>query len=67
MNSFMRIEREYEDATGKTFCAIVEIDEAGAPLERAMLRLANKARRTGRATALDGAVRVTVTERTEAP
>lgn len=60
----MKIERTFQDGNGKRFRAVVEIDEAGSALERALLRLANKARcaNTGKATALDGAVRVSVAE-----
>jgi hypothetical protein len=60
----MQVEREYVDGTGRRFRAVVEIDETGSALERALLRLANKARcsDTGRVTALDGAVRVSVVE-----
>lgn len=60
----MKIERTFQDGNGKRFRAVVEIDEAGSAIERAILRLANKARcvRTGKVTALDGAVRVSVAE-----
>jgi hypothetical protein len=59
----MQIEREYADGFGRRFRVSVIIDEQGVALERAILRLANKARasETGKVTALDGAVRVVVT------
>jgi hypothetical protein len=60
----MQVEREYVDGNGKRFRAVIEIDDSGAALERALLRLANKARcsNANRVTALDGAVRVSVAE-----
>lgn len=60
----MRIERTYTDGNGQSFRAVIEIDDAGPALERALLRLSNKARRSGagRVAALDGAVRVTLEE-----
>jgi hypothetical protein len=65
----MKIERVYTDGNGKRFRAVVEIDESGSALERAILRLANKARcaSTGKVTALDGAVRVSVAEAASVP
>lgn len=64
----MKIERTFTDGYGKRFRAVVEIDEAGAAIERAILRLANKVRcaGSGKVTALDGAVRVTVAEESAA-
>jgi hypothetical protein len=58
----MKIERVCVDGNGKRFRVVVEIDDGGAALEKAILRLANKARRSkaGKVTTLDGAVRVRV-------
>ncbi len=60
----MKIERTLTDRTGKRVHVTINIDEGGAALERAILRLAYKARtsKTGSVTALDGAVRVSVQE-----
>lgn len=60
----MQIERLLTDGNGKNVRVVVTIDEYGDALERAIARLANKARdsKTGTATALDGAVRVSVRE-----
>ncbi len=58
----MRIERLFTDGNGHSFRAVVDIDESGPSLERAVLRLANKARGcpSQRASALGGVVRVVV-------
>lgn len=60
----MKFERAYVDGYGRSFRVVVEIDEYGSALERAILRLANKARdsKRGTVTALDRAVRVVVHE-----
>ena len=60
----MRFERTLTDGNGQTVHVIMEIDESGPKFEAAITRLANKARGSGNrtATALDGAVRVTVVE-----
>lgn len=60
----IRLEREYANGNGRRVRVVVEIDDDGAALEKAILRLANKARgsKTGKVTALDGAVRVSVAE-----
>jgi hypothetical protein len=61
----IRMERVMTDHTGKSFTVRIEIDEGGDRLDRAIVRLANKARgmKSGKASALDGAVRVAVEER----
>ena len=60
----IRMERVLTDGTGQEFLVHVEIDEGGK-MDTAIARLATKARhaRSGRVTALDGAVRVTVEKR----
>ncbi len=60
----MKFERTLTDGHGRTFHVVMEVDESGSNIEAAIARLANKARGSskGTATALDGAVRVTVVE-----
>lgn len=62
----MRIERSFVDGNGKNFRVTITIEEDGPALDRAIHRLAIKARRAraGSVTALDGAVRVSVQEET---
>ena len=59
----MRFERILHDGHGRKTLVIVEIDESGTRLEKAIARLANKAQanKSGHVAALDGAVRVSVT------
>lgn len=58
----MRFERRFVNKNGSEFRAVVEIDESGPRLERAIAHLANKARAAARqeARTLGGAVRVIV-------
>lgn len=58
----MKFVREYTNGHGARFQVEVEIAETGPAIERAIQRLANKARgnRRMKATALDGAVRVSI-------
>jgi hypothetical protein len=60
----MKFEKDYVDGNGKRFTATVVIAESGLALERAVTRLANRARgkSTLRATALGGVMTVTVRE-----
>jgi hypothetical protein len=60
----MKFERTLTDGHGRSFHVVMEVDESGTKFEAAIARLANKARGSskGTATALDGAVRVTVVE-----
>jgi hypothetical protein len=64
----MKFERVLQDGNGQSFRVVLEIDEDGPKLEAALRRLANKARSSmthrtvGHATAMDGAVRVEVTQ-----
>lgn len=59
------LERVLTDGTGQQFTVRVEIDEGGDRFDRAIIRLATKARgqKSGKASALDGAVRVSVKAR----
>jgi hypothetical protein len=59
----VRIERVLTNGKGEEFVVQVEIDEGGARFDRAVTRLAGKALKTGHATALDGAFRVSVRKR----
>ena len=63
----MRIERMMVDGNGVQMRVVVILDESGPKIERAIARLANKARAKHsiaggprQASALDGALRVTV-------
>ncbi len=61
----IRIDRILQDGNGQEFLVHIEIDEGGDKFDRAISRLATKARSKpkARATALDGAVRVSVQKR----